>query len=439
MSGLIIDYGLIRLKNRLTTPVVISGKIDRRFNAAGVQQSTIAIPSYTIKDGGESIIYTINTKGNRQKSNLCHHSKESFNYMGSNEAERLNEIPPAGNAGWYYLSFRHHQQCCLAKTTAVTAATTALGGTPSAGYLGGHGQELINSAWDSMRPDLTEMSLPNFLLEIDDIRKLWKSFKSKVAQATGRKKIPKMTKAEKARVIAGQHLEIDFGILPAYGDIKSIIEALRSMESKLLAFESLFGSVIKRTRSMEASNNSASGTFGFYAGAPNDLVYWSATLERTVEASVAYSPQRPAVWNDADKLIRGYIDALGIELNPRIVWDALPFTFVLDWFFDVGGWLNRFRYDALELPIVTVDSYLQCKQKLKVDWNWNRGADPSLASVRSGGATYTLEYFHRMPIYPDAATFAGLGWKLPSVKQAVQLVSLGTVLSGGKSPTFTRD
>jgi len=438
MSGLIIDYGAIRSKSRTTPPTVISGKIDRLFNAAGVQQSTTAIPSYTVADSGESIVYTTSSDSKRQKSNLCHHSKERFNYTGSNQAERLNSIPPGGNAGWYYDSYRHHQQCCSARDSVIVAATTALGQTPGAGYLGAHGQALINSAWDTIRPDLTEMSLPNFLLEIDDIGKLWLSLKKKYSALRHGVRNPSNSLKKTANQVAGQHLEVSFGVLPLYGDIAAIIDVFRSMQEKLAAFESLFGQVIKKTRQMESVSQGVSGTFPWYSGAPNDLIYWTASYTRDVSAGIAYMPERPAVWNGADRQIRAYMDALGFELNPRIIWDAIPFTFVLDWFFDVGGWLNRFRYDALELPIVTVDSYLQCKQVLKIDWNWNRGFDSTLTSVRSGGATFTKEYFHRMPIYPDAATFAGLGWKTPSVKQAVQLVSLVTALSTGNSPSVAR-
>jgi hypothetical protein len=39
----------------------------------------------------------------------------------------------------------------------------------------------------------------------------------------------------------------------------------------------------------------------------------------------------------------GLQDALGINYNPAIIWNALKFTFIIDWFINVSRWLDQFK------------------------------------------------------------------------------------------------
>jgi hypothetical protein len=125
---------------------------------------------------------------------------------------------------------------------------------------------------------------------------------------------------------------------------------------------------------------------------------------------------------------------MGFELNPRIIWDAIPFSFVVDWFFNVGGFLARYKVDALELPIVLVDSFVSYKEINNIQWRWIRANDGTYTTrPTSSGACYVKNTFHRMPIYPDYSSLSGLGWKMPSLNQAALGVSLVTLLGGARS------
>jgi hypothetical protein len=54
------------------------------------------------------------------------------------------------------------------------------------------------------------------------------------------------------------------------------------------------------------------------------------------------------------------LDRLGINLNPAIIWNAIPWTFVVDWLLDVSSWLNDRRVLNLQ-PLVNISRYL---------WSW---------------------------------------------------------------------
>jgi hypothetical protein len=300
----------------------------------------------------------------------------------------------------------------LAQSAAVSAAIAALGRQPGAAWLGSNAQAYINSAWDKLRPDLTRFSLPNDLLEMGQVTDLFKVWKENVSLVKN---------------LAGIHLNYKFGWAPTIGDLSALTDLLVTFMDKIKAFEAQVGKVVQSSTNSFSERLSASGSFGFYSGAPNDLVTWNASWTNNCRAFVAYAPMQIAVLNNVDKIIRVLMDAVGFELNPRIIWEAIPFSFVLDWFFGFGSFLDRLKIDALELPISMVDSFVQSNQELKVEWSWDRGSDPSLTnSVTSAGAVHDWKYFHRMPIFPDYASLAGLGWKLPSFNQATLLMSLGT-------------
>ena len=56
------------------------------------------------------------------------------------------------------------------------------------------------------------------------------------------------------------------------------------------------------------------------------------------------------------------LDAMGINLNPTIIWNAIPWSFVVDWVFSVGKWLDQSKVINME-PQVSVHRYL---------WSWTR-------------------------------------------------------------------
>lgn len=41
--------------------------------------------------------------------------------------------------------------------------------------------------------------------------------------------------------------------------------------------------------------------------------------------------------------VLGLLDALGVNLNPAIIWNAIPWSFVIDWVIGVGRWLDQFK------------------------------------------------------------------------------------------------
>jgi hypothetical protein len=43
-----------------------------------------------------------------------------------------------------------------------------------------------------------------------------------------------------------------------------------------------------------------------------------------------------------------FLDMLGVNVNPRIIWNAIPWTFVVDWVVNIGSWLSQFKLLNME-------------------------------------------------------------------------------------------
>jgi hypothetical protein len=365
------------------------------------------IPDYTIGTFHEAITYSTQPPRSRGRSNFCLHNREYFNYSGGSAgfACTVPSLP------WSWELYQNHNRvCCDVKDTIVALAKAALGVT-GPGFLNTQGQGLINTAFDRLRPDLTTVSVPNFLAEIDDIKRLHVLWKKKLSLA---------------RNLAGAHLNYKFGWKPTVADIREMIEAVLRTRAKLAAFKESIGKIIQSSTSLPAASATVSGSYRIPSSA---LATWTATITRSCNGFIAYKPRPLDTVGPLDAELRALLDALGFELNPRILWDLVPFTFIVDWFFGVGEWLDRFSIDTLELPIYLVDAFLQYKEVLTIEW---RTLSDHLSGYTpfplSAGAVYRQEFFHRMPLFPDYTSLSGLGWRMPTLNQAALGVSLATVL-----------
>jgi len=90
-------------------------------------------------------------------------------------------------------------------------------------------------------------------------------------------------------------------------------------------------------------------------------------------------------------VLNAFLDRVGINLNPSIVWNAIPWTFVLDWVMDVSTWLDQFKVRNIE-PQTAISQYCY-------SWKINRCIN---AGTHKGAAFSVNEYaYKRVPYNPD--------------------------------------
>jgi hypothetical protein len=97
-------------------------------------------------------------------------------------------------------------------------------------------------------------------------------------------------------------------------------------------------------------------------------------LKSTFHAEVEFNYNFSAYQLEHSKLL-GLLDMVGINLNPAIIWNAIPWSFVIDWVAGVSQWLNDRRVMNME-PQINIHRYL---------WSWqcNRYLERSFKSYQT--------------------------------------------------------
>lgn len=410
--------GFIRKSRTVPDVVVPAPPASRQYNASGVLQSSFAAGhSFVSHSKSEQIVYTNHVKGEPLRDNRCLHTKTQFDYSGDGtKFDRVNILNPSF-PGWYFEYYGGHSTAVDAHSSAVASAIAAFGVPTGMSVLNGSAQSYVNDAFNRAQPDLTTVSLPNFLLELGDIKSLFELWKSNVSLAKN---------------LAGARLNYSFGWKPTIGDVAAMLDAVRSFKDKLQHFRESLNSITNKDYLM--SKVAANKTGSSYNSTTHGRTDWTGSLSGTVKVHLKFKYLEIPEMSNTELELRGLLDTLGFELNPRIIWDALPFTFVIDWFFGVGSWLQNFKIDTLELPISCLDASVSYKEVLKVEstTTFNPTGWPTDATSTEvmGGCVTTSTLFDRRPFLPDFATLSGLGWRKPSFNQLVNLTSLVVVLGG---------
>lgn len=141
----------------------------------------------------------------------------------------------------------------------------------------------------------------NMFAFLRDLRKPWEL-------------VPKLRNLRNLKTWADNFLTVEYGILPTIDDIKSIVTALRGVKPYLdrNGFKVV---TAKYVNSKTVSNTTYS-------------------LEQRIK--VAVDNEDAGLLALANKL-----DSMGFLLTLENVWDLIPYSFVIDWFLDIGSLLER--------------------------------------------------------------------------------------------------
>jgi hypothetical protein len=83
-----------------------------------------------------------------------------------------------------------------------------------------------------------------------------------------------------------------------------------------------------------------------------DVVYEPSKFHAEVEYSYYYTD-----FQTEYAQLLGFLDAFGVNLNPAIIWNAYPWTFVVDWVVGVSRWLDTLKFRNMT-PVIVIHRYL---------------------------------------------------------------------------------
>jgi hypothetical protein len=286
---------------------------------------------------------------------------------------------------------------------------------------------LEGMAMKTMLPTIkAELSLVNSLIELRDFKSL--SHTLEFAKSVTRiKEIGRRTLQHILKGAADVHLQSAFNILPLLSDISGFRTALSRTERQVNDLITRSGRL--QTRHFRWAWREHDDT--------SDIseAFWPISLSDVINQRVNYYLKRQAIHESSlfhaqiqynynftgyqvvHAQLLGLLDSLGVNFNPQIIWNAIPWSFVVDWVASVGRFLDQFKVLNLE-PKINIRRYLWSVKRARTIYVERRNVNVSM--------------FHgEMLDYTSAVS-------LPAIKETTYRRSLGmpshsSILSSGVS------
>lgn len=276
------------------------------------------------------------------------------------------------------------------------------------GYLKNFPQLLSNAYQLYKVGRSTDASRLKRTLRSSNLRKIRRSFNA----SEGR------TLRELFHAPADGYLQAQFNIMPLIQDIIGIYTALSSLEKRLNALYQRVGRLQKRHNSFSWVNAQFTGPsqsvtkkleLEQFAGGTTPSGYTGCYnyLRRPVTVTRTAIVDRPAKFH-AEVEFRFYLsryqaehtqilallDSMGVNLDPSIIWNAIPWSFVIDWVLGVSRWLSNRRTLNLE-PQISIERYLW-------SWSWFRRIRVSVETQNADNLSDPIPKYYLPDLYEEA-------------------------------------
>jgi hypothetical protein len=242
-------------------------------------------------------------------------------------------------------------------------------------------------------------------------------------------------------MIGSEYLNLEFGWKPLVSDIHNACYAAANSHRLMQSYENNSGKPVRRSyafpveksESTSISNNPTEGSmYGFMSDmldgtkSQPHLVTTTKTLRETW-FSGSFTYYLPPEYRSRRRLAKIAAQAghlYGIELTPDVVWQAMPWTWAIDWFSNMGDVVSNLSDWATD-GLVLNYGYLMEHIVREVTYSLDR---PTRFKLLGGGtaiaAHLTVYYESKQRV---AATPFGfeIGWNGLSLRQLAIAAALG--------------
>jgi hypothetical protein len=300
--------------------------------------------------------------------------------------------------------------------------------------------DLKQRSLNTMMPYVkSELSLVNSVLELKDFKSLpktigniWK-FAKKLPSTwkQGSKTLRSLT-----RTTADGYLQAEFNILPLLSDIAGVRTAISKTRANINRLVSGQGQrqrrhyrcplTVKTPLIESRTYSSPPKPFGSYPWGADLMLSCSSYATRYVYTDVAifhaeieYNYNFTQYQTEHAQLL-GFLDALGVNLNPAIIWNAIPWSFVVDWVLGVSSWLSSRKLLNME-PVVNIHNYLWSvtyRRRILV----SRKITRSTRDIDLGPSITVTDPEVSLPVVTESA-----------YRRQVEMPSAGSIVSSGLS------
>jgi hypothetical protein len=368
------------------------------------------------------------------RDNFCSHYKRSVNmnkgadsfnwdtwYSGDHSEGVWHWIIGSQAAGWYALdrsgTFMQYLPD-MGNTLAPLSSGIGSAPVPDGWW------SMVDSAMEHMLPGIKpELSLINSLIELKDFKTLPRTLSSiatmskHLIKAPGRYPLKKVMK-----VCADAYLQDKFNIAPLISDIMGVYDTFKSIPAKANRLRKDAGTVkhlhYRKDLSAEYPPIIISGsgnplpTYYVLAGHQANWNIQGLYTLNQFTVSMSYKFFLPDM-SEKELLARAYLDSLGVNLNPQIIWNAIPWSFVVDWLVGIGPWLSKLQMRNIEPEV----HMMGCSA------SWHQKRTSSFSGGQSGStiATWNEDLYIRVPTSPSLSLFQTSGLSLTESSLALAL------------------
>ena len=203
--------------------------------------------------------------------------------------------------------------------------------------------EYSGEAFEAMIPTLSpNLSLTNFIVELRDIKSMFRIIDSSVGIFKN---------------VAKGHLNYSFAWKPFIGDLLTIYEKASTWRAGLQKLTAGVGK--QQTRHFTKVLPLPPTDGPLYTLPPywrirdaSETVHWRK--RPTYCATMKFTYSLPEM-SEKEMELRALLDSFGLHFNAGVIWEAIPFSFAVDWFHGIGSWLEQFSEDWLEVNLKIVD------------------------------------------------------------------------------------
>jgi len=341
--------------------------------------STGQVLSFAEEDSFYTSLFEELTSTNRRESdfNTCEH----FKY--------LQEVESEMRVGCWYAPTNHTDHVDYVHFAEIDGPTGMRARVKThAGMSMTQWGQFAQRAIEAMTPTLESgFSLGNFAWELREIKQLvrWWNDRSGIINN-----------------ISNAVLNYSFGVVPFTMDLHRLANSLIWLQDKLSEMKKGAGKLQVRhyTEEVAYGEESIDSWMATPTHEIRGTLYYPSTK---YTATMTYTYQMPEI--DSDKLaLYALMDAIGIQLNPKILWDGIPYTFVADWLFNIGDFLNQLRQKWVPVTITIKDFGVSAKIPFR-GYTENRGVGVVNSPWVSRTAFYG-KYYHRFPLKLEDRCFS---------------------------------
>jgi hypothetical protein len=325
---------------------------------------------------------------------------------------------------------------------------------------------LAEQALAFMMPKVrSNTSLVNSLLELKDLKhtnpfpsvnRILKKhpFLHQLHSKKGRKEFKKQLVTR----LNNAGLNASFGIVPFVSDVVSVYDELTALSFKLAQLKKYADkpNVRHYRRVLPNPSGGAARSVWMYTTSGNTIAWPTGIISDCLSnggsrpnitlikrcrwvtrpvyhATLRYTYTLPKL-DDSTAKVALALDALGVKLDPSIVWNAIPFTFLVDWVVDVGGFLGTFARDNYRIDVKIRDFTHSVKYHREAEIDATYPTDSSLFGTSrfiNSGAPQKIGYcslyrgsyrfYDRKSANPDVTS---VQLRSPSLQQAALAGSL---------------